>query len=101
MTQERFKREALGRVEDFDAYLVNGQEVRAHLDPDFDGGSYVDCEFIPAGELWVDDSACGLGDYAEVEEALNSQVAKARQKVAVMSDEELVDALSKDYEPVV
>lgn len=101
MAQERYKVEALGQVEDFNTFVVDGNAVRQALDPDFDGGSFVDHEYIPPGELWVDDQACGLGDVAEIEQELTRQAARARQQIAIMSDEELADALSKDYEPLV
>jgi len=101
MAQERYKAEALGRVEDFEAYLVDGNAVRAELDPEFNGGSYVEHDYVPAGEVWIDASACGLGDVAEIEEELSRQVSRARGLVSTMSDEELSAALSKNYVPIV
>jgi hypothetical protein len=43
------------KVGKYKIYIVDGEVVRDHLNPDFtEGGNYMVYDFIPYGEIWID-----------------------------------------------
>lgn len=52
----KIDKKELGKIEDFEVYLVDGEEVRNILDQDFTtGGSSGRYIYIPEGEVWIED----------------------------------------------
>ena len=83
---QQVRLESLGDVEDFSAYVVDGDAVRATVDKDFrHSGNFTRCRYIPPWEVWVEEA----DDPAETEAALIAEVGKARRALAQMSDDEL------------